>query len=59
MNELDLLTTQDVVEITGKSVATICRWVEAGKLSAVHKGRGVTGAYLFTRESVESLDLHD
>lgn len=33
-NEKDVLTTQDIVRITGYSTPTICRWVHRGKLKS-------------------------
>lgn len=35
--------------------ATLIRWVEQGKLRAVHKLPSVNGAYLFDRSEVEAL----
>jgi predicted site-specific integrase-resolvase len=54
-NSSPFVNTADVVEATGKSVATITRWVAAGKLTPVHKSPGLRGAYLFRREDIEAL----
>jgi hypothetical protein len=48
----DLLTTGQVHELTGWSVASINRWALAGDLQPVHKLPGRTGAYLFDRNDV-------
>lgn len=52
--ELELLTTADVMERTGKTAATITRWVAAGKLKPIHKGRGIRGAYMFAKTDVDA-----
>lgn len=54
-NSSPFWNTADVVEASGKSVATITRWVAAGKLTPVHKGTGLRGAFLFRRKDVEAL----
>jgi excisionase family DNA binding protein len=45
-----LLTAADVASLLGVQPATVCRWVELGKLSAFRLG-GVKGARLRIRES--------
>lgn len=54
-NNTDLLTTADVMDRTGKTAATITRWVAAGKLTPVHKGRGLRGAFMFSKDDVDAL----
>lgn len=51
-SEQDLLTTQQVKEMTGWSVSSINRWAARGTLPAL-KLPTRTGAYLFRREDVE------
>jgi hypothetical protein len=48
------LTTAEIVEATGTTPATVTRWVAAGKLSPIHKGQGIRGAFLFDRKDVET-----
>lgn len=48
------LTTAEIVKATGTTPATVTRWVAAGKLSPIHKGQGIRGAFLFDRKAVEA-----
>jgi predicted site-specific integrase-resolvase len=48
------LTTAEIVKATGTTPATVTRWVAAGKLSPIHKGQGIRGAFLFDRKDVET-----
>jgi len=54
-NRSEFVSTAEVVEATGKSVATVTRWVASGKLDPIHKGNGVRGAFLFRRADIEAL----
>lgn len=54
-SSLELMTTADVMELTGKTAATVTRWVAAGKLTPVHKGRGIRGAFMFAKADVDAL----
>lgn len=49
----DLLTTSQVVELTGWSVTTINRWAQSGDLPHERKLPGRSGSYLFKRSVVE------
>lgn len=51
----NLLTTREVAEMVGRNEATITRWVASGKLSPMHKGEGIRGAFLFRRNDVHRL----
>jgi len=51
-----LLTTAEVAEEFGVSVATVNRWVAAGKLKATYKLKGIRGARLFTRRDINALE---
>lgn len=55
MADDELLTTAEVAQIVGRSVATINRWAAEGKVAVVQKLPGATGAHLFRREAVEHL----
>ena len=52
--EGQFLTTAEIVKATGTTPATVTRWVAAGKLSPIHKGQGIRGAFLFAREDVDA-----
>lgn len=49
MGQLELLSTQEAAELTGLSVATINRWTASGKLTPVHKGKGIRGTNVFNK----------
>ena len=51
----DLLTTAQVAELTGLSVATVNRRADRGEIPVAAKAPGKRGARLFRREDVESL----
>lgn len=51
----DLITTADLARQLGVTTRTIARWVEAGKLTYVHKLDGLRGAYLFAPDQAEKL----
>lgn len=54
-NPDDLLTTAEVARIVGRSVPTIHRWVESGRLPTARKLPGIRGARLFRRSDVDAL----
>lgn len=49
-----LLTTREVVALTGRHKATIARDVAAGRLPVKHRNPGKTGAMLFSEEDVRA-----
>ena len=49
----DLLSTVEVVELTGRSRRTIARWVASGRLEPVKQLPGSKGSHLFLRADVE------
>lgn len=51
----DYLTTAQVAEKVGRTVATVNRWAAEGRLKPAHKLPGDTGAYLYRRTDVEDL----
>ena len=51
----DLLTTAQVAEMTGLSVATVNRRADKGEIPVAAKAPGKRGARLFRREDVEAL----
>lgn len=51
----DLLTTAQVAELTGLSVATVNRRADKGEIPVAAKAPGKRGARLFRREDVEAL----
>ncbi len=51
----ELLSTGEVAELLGTTVATVNRWAVTGKLPVAHKMPGRTGAYLFARSDVEAV----
>lgn len=53
--EADLVSTDDAAKIAGVSVATINRWVRAGRLDVVVQANGIRGARFYRREDVEAL----
>lgn len=50
---VDLIGTADVSDMAGVDIATVTRWVAAGKINPVHKGKGLRGPFLFDRVTVE------
>jgi predicted site-specific integrase-resolvase len=50
---IQLLTSAQVAELLGKSVATINRWATAGRLKPAAKAPGIRGAWLFAPDDVE------
>lgn len=52
---LNLKTTSEVATEVGKSVATISRYVKAGRISPVIKGDGLRGQMWFTPSDVRRL----
>jgi excisionase family DNA binding protein len=48
----DLISTTEVAEILGVSVATVNRWAAEGQLKPRHEMPGRTGARLFSRRDV-------
>lgn len=50
-----LKPTAEVAERLGKSVATITRYVKAGRISPVIKGEGLRGAMWFNPDDIERL----
>lgn len=51
----DLLTTAQVADLLGVTVATVNRWALLGKATPVRKLPGPTGAYLYERAEVDAL----
>lgn len=50
----DIISTIEACEVLGGiDRSTLTRWVEAGKVTPMHKMPGVTGAWLFTRAEIE------
>ena len=39
--------------MAGRTVATINRWAAAGKITPVHKGKGIRGTNVFTRADLD------
>ena len=52
-----VLTTAEVAEMTGKSVATINRWANAGTLPVAVQTPGLRGARLFRKSDVDKIGL--
>jgi excisionase family DNA binding protein len=50
----DLIKTSEAARILGVHVSTVARMVATGKLPYAVKVPGETGAYLFSRETVEA-----
>jgi predicted DNA-binding transcriptional regulator AlpA len=50
----ELLTTAQVAELRGYTVAWINKLAASGRLPVAHKLPGRTGAYLFRRDDVEA-----
>jgi len=48
----DLLSTAEVADLLGASVATVNRWAASGKLPVAHALPGIRGARLFARSDV-------
>lgn len=55
MNDDAYLSTRDVARLLRTSVPTVTRLVRSGDLPAAAKAPGARGAYLFDRETVETL----
>lgn len=51
----DLVSTKEASEISGRSVATINRWVREGRLTPVAEGDGPRGARFFNRADIEAM----
>lgn len=51
----ELIPTSEVAAILGKSVATINRWADKGKLEPALELSGLRGARFFRRSDVEAL----
>ena len=51
----DLVSTREASEITGRSVATINRWVREGRLTAAYEGEGIRGVRLYHLADIEAL----
>jgi hypothetical protein len=49
----DYMTTAEVAELLGYSIATINRRASTGLLPYMHKAPGLRGGYLFDRRIVE------
>jgi predicted site-specific integrase-resolvase len=56
-----LLTTAQVAEKLGKSVATVNRWAADGRLKPAAKAPGIRGAWLFDPADVVEAEksIHD
>lgn len=52
---MNLMTTKQVAAKAGKSVSTICRWVEEGRISPVIKNDGLRQPMFFDPEDVDAL----
>lgn len=55
MRKTDLLTTAQAAEIFGVSVATVNRWVAAGRITPAVQFPGTTGGRLYDRADVDKL----
>jgi DNA-binding transcriptional MerR regulator len=55
MNSDDLMTSRQVAEATGKTISTVNRWVDEGKLQPAMTLPGYNGARLFARSAVEQV----
>lgn len=51
----DLITTAQVAELLGVTVAWANKLAAKGALPVAHKLPGLTGAYLFRREEIERI----
>lgn len=51
----DLITTAEAADLLGRSVATVNRWADDGKLPHAHKIDGLRGPRLFRRDDVLAL----
>lgn len=54
MNDIDLITTTEIVEKYHVSRKTVQRWVRDKKIIPVHTLPGKTGAHLFTIRDAEA-----
>lgn len=52
---MNLMTTKQVAAKAGRSVSTICRWVELGRISPVIKQDGLRQPMFFDPADVEAL----
>jgi predicted site-specific integrase-resolvase len=53
-NKGPYVTTRDIVEETSVAPVTVSRWVADGKITPIHKGKGIRGGFLFDRNAVEA-----
>ena len=51
---MTLITTAEVADILGVSVATVNRWVRNGTLKPAVRGPGDKGANMFARADIEA-----
>lgn len=54
-----LVTTAEASKMLGRSVATVNRWVIAGRITPAMKLPGARGAHLFRLADVERLSRRD
>jgi len=50
----DLLTSAEVCDELHIDRSTLSRWVASGRIEPIKKGAGLRGAFMFTRDAVES-----
>lgn len=55
----ELLTTRQVAERRGVTVATVNRWADTGRLPIAQKLPGLTGANLFNPADVERFEAEE
>lgn len=51
--ETEFLTTNELAALAEVTVPTVTRWVAEERVRPIHKGKGLRGAFLFTRTEVE------
>lgn len=51
----EILTAPEVAQQTGVAISTICRHARAGRLPYLRKLPGLRGAYLFSRDVLDTL----
>lgn len=55
MADEPLMGAEEAADVLGVHRATVLRWVAAGKLSVIHRGRGPNGAVVLSRREVERI----
>jgi excisionase family DNA binding protein len=58
--ENELVSTTELAELAEVTVPTVTRWVAEGRVTPVYKGKGLRGAFLFSRHEVDRfLDVRE